>query len=113
MIICKLISYRNYQIKLRLLKRFDDSIGNIFHFNSTLPITITYARLEVVSILGGCNTYNEKYSRLRLSVAKFTSTFANVDLTNTQIDSSIKELPAVIFKKRYKNSIIESYKNHE
>jgi len=30
-----------------------------------------------------------------------------------QIDSSLKELPAVIFKKRYKNSIIESYKNHD
>ena len=30
-----------------------------------------------------------------------------------QIDSSLKELPAIIFKKRYKNSIIESYKNHE
>ena len=30
-----------------------------------------------------------------------------------QIDSSLKELPAIIFKKRYRNSIIESYKNHE
>jgi len=85
MIICELISYRNYQIKICLLRRFDDNIGNIFHFYSTLPIAIIYARLEVVSILEGCNIYNEKYSRLRLSVAKFTSTFANVDLTNTWI----------------------------
>jgi len=85
MIICELISYRNYQIKLCLLKSFDDNIGNIFHFYSTLPIAITYARLEVVSILEGCNIYNEKYSRLRLSIAKFTSTFANVDLTSTWI----------------------------
>ena len=30
-----------------------------------------------------------------------------------QIDSSLKELPTTIFKKRYKNSILESYKNHE
>jgi len=30
-----------------------------------------------------------------------------------QIDSSLKELPAIIFKKQYKNSIIKSYKNHE
>ena len=30
-----------------------------------------------------------------------------------QIDSSLKALPAIIFKKRYKNLIIESYKNHE
>ena len=30
-----------------------------------------------------------------------------------QIDSSLKELPAIIFKNRYINSIIESYKNHE
>jgi len=30
-----------------------------------------------------------------------------------QIASSLKELPAVIFKKRYKNSIIGSYKNHD
>jgi len=85
MIIWELISYRNYQIKLCLLKTFDDNIGNIFHFYSTLPIAITYARLEVVSILEGCSIYNEKYSKLRFSVAKFTSTFANVELTNTCI----------------------------
>jgi len=30
-----------------------------------------------------------------------------------QIDSSLKELPVIIFKKQYKNLIIESYKNHE
>ena len=30
-----------------------------------------------------------------------------------QIDSSLQELPANIFKKRYRNSIIESYENHE
>ena len=30
-----------------------------------------------------------------------------------QINSSLKELPAIIFKKWYKNSIIESHKNHE
>jgi len=29
------------------------------------------------------------------------------------LDSSLKELPVIIFKKRYKNLIIESYKNHE
>jgi len=85
MIIYKLISYTNYQIKLCLLKRFDDNIGNIFHSFTTLPIAIIYARLEVVSILEGCNIYNEIYSRLRLSVAKFKSTFTNVDLTNTWI----------------------------
>ena len=30
-----------------------------------------------------------------------------------QMDSSLKELSAIIFTKRYKNSIMESYKNHE
>jgi len=30
-----------------------------------------------------------------------------------QIDPSLKDLPAIIFKKRYRNSIVESYKNHE
>jgi len=38
--------------------------------------------------------------------------YENRELRNRSL-SSIKELPAVIFKKRYKNSIIESYKNHE
>jgi len=30
-----------------------------------------------------------------------------------QIDSSLKELPVVIVKKRYTDSFIESYENHE
>ena len=30
-----------------------------------------------------------------------------------KIDSSLKELPAIIFRKRYRNSITESYKNHK